>query len=84
MVLLPRDYLTLLCVFAIASGQCFNVSRSADAITVLATLRNLDRYCITLARILKHLDPAKCVITITYLEIFLNTMLMMHVFLYLR
>ena len=29
-------------------------------------LRHLDRYCIVLVRTLKHVSPAKCVITITY------------------
>ena len=28
-------------------------------------LRHLDRYCIVLVRTLKHVSPAKCVITIT-------------------
>ena len=29
-------------------------------------LRHLDRYCIVLVCTLKHVSPAKCVITITY------------------
>ena len=32
-------------------------------------LRHLDRYCIVLVRTLKHVSPAKCVITITYVFI---------------
>ena len=34
-------------------------------------LRHLDRYCIVLVRTLKHVSPAKCVITITYRSTFL-------------
>ena len=50
---------TKIIITHLAGFACFNVACEGSA----SALCNLDHYCITLTRTLKHLDPAKCVIT---------------------
>ena len=49
-----------------ALGRCNNGLGGIMHSPLARALRHLDRYCIILVRTLKHVSPAKCVITITY------------------
>ena len=54
-----------------ALGRCNNGLGGVMHSPSARALRHLDRYCIVLVRTLKHVSPAKCVITITYYRFYI-------------